>query len=1540
MARVRWSPLLYAVALALPVAAADRPLPRPTLTIETVDGTSRVWVETEGPLGPGPRRMLHETKGAVRPVAAGRDPAGRTTFALWEETGAESWSAYSRDGGATWSRAQKVQTALRLRDGAVRPGQPMPEPPADLALPASARLFLVQFRATGLPEWRQTLTDAGAEVLNPFPDNGHIVRMDPGTARLVASFDFVARVEPYHPWYRLEPGLRDWLGVNAGLPDRLRVRAVALDWGPEGKARIAAAAAAAGGRIVSSPPNGQIVDLDLDRSALRRIAAHDDVMWIDRWTPPSTDMDRVREDDGANWLEAGFGYCGQGVRGEVLDAGIQPDHPDFDGVVFHGSHDVDSHGTSTYGIVFGNGARDGDGDAKGTGNLPCSLGQGIFADYGFLTDRFAHTQELKQAPYFASFQTNSWGDSQTTLYNSASFEMDDIIWRLDIAITQSQSNTGDRSSRPQAWAKNIISVGGIYHYDTLDPADDCWCGGASIGPAEDGRIKPDVSYWYDSIYTTTTGSGYTSGFGGTSAATPETAGVLGLLVQMWADNVWGTDPVGGTVFEKQPHASTIKALLVNNAQPYPFSGSAADLSRFKQGWGRASARVAKERAARSFVVDQTERLRLGDVATYDVDVPTGESELKITMIYPDPPGTISSTLHRINDLNLRVTSPGGSVYHGNHGLADGNESLPGGSPNGVDTVENVFVRNPEAGLWTVEIQAAEINQDAALDTPESDATFALVVTGATGRVGTPAGTVRFNRATYGCGQDARIQVSDGNAGAPTVAVEVRSGAEPAPETVVLEETPPLSGKFVGTLTVTSAPPSSGDGRISAADGDTLTVRYLDADDGQGGANVERLDTAATDCRAPAISSVATAEVTGNSARIVWTTDEISGSTVAWGETVPPGQTTNGNSSTLQHVVSLTNLAPCTVYWYEVRSADLYSNLAVDDNGGRYFHFETLGDFGSGLQACHAGRISLDRSVADCADAVPVRLVDLDLNLSTSAVDTAAVTVTSSSERSPETLLLTETAANSSVFVGSLPTGVGPAATDGVLQVQHGDAVTATYRDADDGSGATAVSFATGTVDCLGPDTGDIRVTDLTDESAVVRWTTSEPARGRVDWGTTPSLPNTVAETSDSTSHAVSLGPLAECGRIYFRVISTDVHGNVSTRDAGGSPFEFNAHQIPGALFKDGFETATGWTLQGEWQVGAPQGRGTSPGDPTAAFAGTGVLGHDLTGLGAKPGDYEPQKTEKATSPVIDASALVQGQLKFRRWLNVGGGAISSIEVKRGNQWYQIWTSDSLSGVTESAWSLQTVSLQGWGDGNASLQIGFKQNGGFLPSANRAGWNIDRLIVRSGNLPDFDACGTCGGSPTFSGAAAATDPDPCADGGIVVSWQPAPAWGTGRGGSYAIYRSTDPSFVPAPSNLLASGISGTSFSDSGAPNGVALYYVVRAENDEACSSGPSNGGVTDGNLVRARATDEISQILPGPVSSLTASGINLAHVRLEWSGATNAARYHVEWAASPVGPWSRIADVTTLSYEDRDRMGDPENAYYRVVAADPCGNEGP
>lgn len=805
--------------------------------------------------------------------------------------------------------------------------------------------------------------------------------------------------------------------------------------------------------------------------------------------------------------------------------------------------------------------------------------------------------------------------------------------------------------------------------------------------------------------------------------------------------------------------------------------------------------------------------------------------------------------------------------------------------------------------------------------------------------------IAFDRPTYACGTSLKVVLGDRdldtNPAAPeTVAVRVWSTSEPAGEIVTLTERGPHSMLFEATVPTSAGAPVPGDGILAMAAGDALEAEYTDALDCDGAANVVYRAQAGTDCTGPVISSVAESDVTDVSAKIRWTTDEAADSVVIWGPVKPPTQSSSNGSAVTAHEIPLSGLQPCTVYYYEVRSTDPAGNVASDANGGQWFHFETLGNFGAGLQPCHEGKIALDKSVVGCTDGLPVQLVDLDLNLSSTTIDAVTVGVTSSTEIQPEILTLVETGANTSTFRGTLPTAAGTAAADGVLQVAGGDLVTATYRDRDDGTGVPATAFATGDVDCGGPAITDIRVTDVGDDSAVVRWTTSEPADSRVDWGVTSALGSVATNATLASAHAITVGPIAECSRAYFRITSTDAYGNTASRDVAGSPFEWSAFRIPG-FWRDEFEGTATWTLEGEWQIGSPQAKGTSPGDPAAAYAGAKVLGQDLTGLGAHPGDYENSTNQRAYSAVINASSLVHGQLKFRRWLNVGGGSASSVvEIRKNGTWFTVWA-NTIAGISDAAWGLQTVDISTYADGNASMQIAFRQNGGLVSGGTRAGWNVDRVIVRSADQPEFDACGGCGGAPSFGGVGSAADVSGCADTGVRLDWGAAPSWGTGHAGSYAVYRSADPSFVPAPANRIAAGVAGTTYTDASAPNATPLHYIVRAENDETCSTGPANGGVTDLNLVRRSARDDTSQPAPGDVGgSLRVDPINQAHVRLTWSAAPAAAAYRVYRATEPGGPFALLAEPVGTMWEDRDDLGTLTSRHYRVRAIDACGNEGP
>jgi hypothetical protein len=413
-----------------------------------------------------------------------------------------------------------------------------------------------------------------------------------------------------------------------------------------------------------------------------------------------------------------------------MDGGLLTTHTDFNSMItapiVHGTINVDSHGTATYGINFGRGTT----NAAARGMLPEA--QGIIAGYPQLTNRYTHTARLLQDPYKAVYQSNSWGGGLTTAYTTISAEMDDILFINDFCLLNSQSNTGNQNSRPQAWAKNVVSIGGVRHFNTASFADDRWQNGASIGPAADGRIKPELAHFYDSIHTTTSTSNtaYTTGFGGTSAATPITAGHFGIFFQMWHNGVFG-NPTGATVFDSRPHMTTAKAVMINTAIQWEMNGT--DLTRVRQGFGRVDLTNLYNLRNKMFIVDESDVLTNLQTKSYTKTVPAGAAApLKVTMVYADPMGSPSATRARINDLSLKVTSPDGTVYWGNNGLGVGGGmwSTPGGTANILDTTENVFIQAPAAGNWTIEVIASELVQDARPETAGVvDADYALVVSG-------------------------------------------------------------------------------------------------------------------------------------------------------------------------------------------------------------------------------------------------------------------------------------------------------------------------------------------------------------------------------------------------------------------------------------------------------------------------------------------------------------------------------------------------------------------------------------------------------------------------------------------------------------------------------------------------------------------------------------------------------------------------------------------------------------------------------------------
>ena len=621
-----------------------------------------------------------------------------------------------------------------------------PEIPERLAAPEGSDVFLVQFVPQPNDELKGRLRELGARIFFYVPDHAYVVRMDEQTRETVEALSFVRWVGPYHPAYKLEEELADRLSQPPGpeIGQLPRYSIMILERGGEAQDAVAEAIKGIGGTVDATTEQGFRLEATLDDDQLLEVARMNEILFVDTWTAPEEepeqDMDIVRQISGADFVETAGGYTGQGVRGEVMDSRLRTTHQDFQATppIIHAGNTQptencggNGHGTCVYGIVFG----DGSGNAQARGLLPDA--QGIFTDRSFVADRYAHTAELVDPldQYRAVFQTNSWGGGLVTAYTTVSAEMDDILFLNDLLVTQSQSNNGTQNSRPQAWAKNIVSVGGIIHQNTLMRADDAWGGGASIGPAADGRIKPELSHFFDATFTTSsTGDANYTNFGGTSGATPITAGHFGLVFQMWADGVFAGAPgAGADVFDSRPHMTTAKALMVNSAFQYTFAGAGADLTRTHQGWGMADVRNMYEVSRQHgwqlpLLVDESSVLGSGDTDSYSLEVGADDCFLRATMTYADPMGNPASTQARINDLSLRLVSPGGTTYWGNNGLLTGTASTSGGSSNTVDTVENVILPVAEQGTWTIDVIGDEIVEDAHPETGATDADYALVVT--------------------------------------------------------------------------------------------------------------------------------------------------------------------------------------------------------------------------------------------------------------------------------------------------------------------------------------------------------------------------------------------------------------------------------------------------------------------------------------------------------------------------------------------------------------------------------------------------------------------------------------------------------------------------------------------------------------------------------------------------------------------------------------------------------------------------------------------
>ena len=232
-----------------------------------------------------------------------------------------------------------------------------------------------------------------------------------------------------------------------------------------------------------------------------------------------------------------------------------------------------------------------------------------------------------------------------------------------------------------------------------------------------------------------------------------------------------------------------------------------------------------------------------------------------------------------------------------------------------------------------------------------------------------------------------------------------------------------------------------------------------------------------------------------------------------------------------------------VTWY-------HATYDHDDPGGTGEACELAGPKLVPLVPC-AGTIELNRDAYGCSSTVGLTASDVDR----AGTGLLTVQVSSTTETSPENVVLSESPAGSGRFVGTVLLATGPAVHgDGKISVVHGNTLNVSYADAS-ACGAPNVEVETAPVDCVAPSITNLGVAS-SNGNATVTWTTSEVASGTLHWGTSIPTAGTRSESATGSAHSVQLTGLSDCTTYYYWVESQDAAGNLTATNAGGGYFAF------------------------------------------------------------------------------------------------------------------------------------------------------------------------------------------------------------------------------------------------------------------------------------------------------------------------------------------------------------------------------------------------
>jgi subtilisin family serine protease len=607
--------------------------------------------------------------------------------------------------------------AIKLKTGTFTPNISKISPAQAAAL--ADQHVLVQFDHPLTSSDRAQLESEGIQLLDYIPEMAYTARLTPAFDASAAARSGLRWLGAIDPSYKISPLIAKGVPAYARRGgDKVQyVVVMHKDENPDTWASNFQRDF--GAQIIGIERSVNSIELIVPEPAYNRMAELDAVTWIEPTAPePEENNNSSRANIGADVVQAApYDLTGLGVTVAEWDGGrADPSHPDLAGRVssLDGSP-VATHSTHVAGTVLGTGLSSG------------GVYKGMAPDANLLTQQWWNSASEAANEYAdaimshgATISTNSWGygvgDPATQSacealmgnYFTEDATLDNLVrgsGGRPITIVYSAGNQRGSSSMycgslgwsygtmdPLASSKNVVSVGAINSNNSVMTSFSSW------GPTDDGRLKPDIvgpgcqSNDDRGVTSCRDGGGYTT-MCGTSMAAPAVSGVIALMRQAYTSHFWPNIPL----------SSTIKGILINTA---------IDLGPVGPDYSYGNGKVDAVKACQKIEIGEPSYLEnqiaTGDLHSYDLTVPGGTANLKVTLVWDDPGGTAMAGQDLINDLDLTLVDPFGVDQYpwvlnpitpsvaATHGV------------NRRDNVETVEIAFPTPGLWKAHVSGYNI----------------------------------------------------------------------------------------------------------------------------------------------------------------------------------------------------------------------------------------------------------------------------------------------------------------------------------------------------------------------------------------------------------------------------------------------------------------------------------------------------------------------------------------------------------------------------------------------------------------------------------------------------------------------------------------------------------------------------------------------------------------------------------------------------------------------------------------------------------------